>query len=227
MRRLTYWWRVLRAGRPAIWAATGTIITFVGGDLLLTFGWGRKHLLLLLLLLPVIVLADVLQGAYREDQRRELEHEADLAKLRAEHQAELTRALAAASRAAEIGRVDPADWVTYGEYAPPDTLMFILRHQHDNSGAVLAFSGFRCAVTDPGGIRTEAADRNISIMHPMIVARYHPAFFPAAPRMRNGTYRFIWEGLDNKGIWHRIKQSTYEVTGVPAQETLANHPGQA
>jgi hypothetical protein len=130
MRRIKYWWHVMRAGRPGVWAAVGAILAVVGGDLLLTGEWGLKHRPWGLVLLPVTVLAVVAEGAYRESERvkREhkddlaklcAEHEADLAELRAGHQAELTRALAAhiVPKSDEV-RVDPADWIARGEYTP-------------------------------------------------------------------------------------------------------------
>jgi hypothetical protein len=30
--------------------------------------------------------------------------------------------------------------------------------------------------------------------------------------VRSGVYRFVWEGQDAKGVWHKITEVRYEVT---------------
>jgi hypothetical protein len=42
--------------------------------------------------------------------------------------------------------------------------------------------------------------------------------------VRNGIYRFTWHGLDRKGNWQKIKEGTFEVTGVPDEDAQADTP---
>ncbi len=100
--------------------------------------------------------------------------------------------------------IDPADWEATCNETPDHSLVFLLRHRVDNPGAILAFSVFRCIVTDSGGVTTTATGTQLFY-------QYHPAFFPGRPPVRSGLYRFAWEGLDDKGAWRRITEGEYEV----------------
>lgn len=104
---------------------------------------------------------------------------------------------------------DPADWVVSCDESPDHTtLVFNLRHRFDNPGAIHTFSEFKCGVTDPNGVHTESVGHSL-------FRQYHPAFFPAAPPIRNGKYRFIWAGRDAKGAWQQLAEGAYEVIGLP------------
>jgi len=166
----------------------------------------------------------ILGGSYQESRALERDregkltalrndHRAEVAELRAEHQAAMNAALTAAVAAQAGGSAspDPADWNAYVDYYPPGTLMFNLRHRLGNLEAVFALSAVQCAVTDPDGVRTEAEDRNIGNMKGLLTVRYTPSNFPGASPVRSGTYRFVWTGQDAKGIWHEITRGSYEV----------------
>ena len=43
---------------------------------------------------------------------------------------------------------------------------------------------------------------------------YTPYYFKGAPLPIDGTYRLVWDGLDSKGTWHRIKAGTVEIEYV-------------
>jgi hypothetical protein len=214
----------MRAGYRTVPAIVSYVTLIVGGSVALTFPWGRKHLLwgIAVLLLAVVVV--ILAGSYQESLHLEQQNENEMATLRGqyesmlaaqrdEHQSAMNAALTAAVAARADGTVkpDPADWNAHGDYYPPSSLMFTLRHRLDNLAAVFAFSAVQCAVTDPDGVRTEAEDRNISNMRGRLMVQYIPSFFPGAPPVRDGTYRFVWTGQDAKGIWHEITRGSYEV----------------
>jgi len=205
---LQHWWRIVRAGYQAPVALASFIVLVVGGSVLLAIPWGHKHLLwgISALLAGVIVL--ILVGSYRESVSLAEKHEKELGRLRAEHQAELNKALVAALPAGGAA-VSPDDWDAYCDFSPPDSLMFNLRHRYDNPAARLEFSELRCEVTDPSRVRTVATGT-------AIYYQYHPYYFPGAPPVRNGTYRFTWHGLDRKGNWQKIKDGSCEVTGATA-----------
>jgi hypothetical protein len=108
-----------------------------------------------------------------------------------------------------VATVDPADWIaTYDETEDHRNLLFMLRHRFDNLGAIRAFSESRCTVTDPGGVTTTATGTQL-------IYQYIPYYFPGAPPVRSGTYRFAWEGRDAKGPWREITQGSHQIQ-VPA-----------
>jgi cell division protein FtsL len=229
--RIEHWRRVMRAGYRTIPAILTYITLAVGGSIAAVFPWGRRHLLWVIVIVLAAVIVVIVGGSYRESRTLEKNHKdeqsalrdahrAELARLQAEHQTELNAALTAAVAARAGGSVspDPADWNAYCDYYPPAILTFNLRHRLNNAGAVQAFSEFRCAVTDPGGVQTEAPDRSINLSPRgwWLSAHYNPAAFPGAPPVRSGTYHFIWTGQDAKGIWHEITRGTYEVVGSAA-----------
>jgi hypothetical protein len=164
------------------------------------------------------IIVIILEGSYKESRGLAARHEDALGKLRTAHQVQLNEALTAAASAHADSRPDPADWDTRCDFTPPGTLMFTLRHRLNNLGAVFAFSDFRCAVSNPEGVLAEATDQNVWVTRTVITARYAPAFFPGASPVRNGIYRYAWDGMDAKGTWHRIAEGTYEVAGAPAPE---------
>jgi hypothetical protein len=108
-----------------------------------------------------------------------------------------------------VSTPDPAEWIAECDESEDHHLLFKLRHRFENPGAIMALGEKRCTVTDPGGIRTEWTGR-------AFVVSYHQATFSGAPPVRNGRYRFTWEGRDAKGAWHWIAMGTYGVTGLPA-----------
>lgn len=82
-------------------------------------------------------------------------------------------------------------------------LTFMLMHRF-TPAAVVAFLKFRCTVTDPAGVTSTAVGT-------YLFYDYEPAYFPGAPSVRSGIYRFTWEGMDQKAVWREIAHSTYEV----------------
>jgi hypothetical protein len=100
--------------------------------------------------------------------------------------------------------IDPALWKTrVDESGDHKSMGFQLEHRFSERLTVTTFTRLRVTVTDPGNITTSADG-------PGRVYQY-PAGFPDAPPVRSGTYRFKWEGRDDKGAWHEIIRGTHEV----------------
>ena len=112
---------------------------------------------------------------------------------------------------------DPADWIAGWDETEDHNLVFTLRHRFDNLAAIMAFGAYRCTVTDPGGVTTTASGAGR-------IYQYHPYSFPGAPPVRSGTYRFVWEGQDGKGVWYEIVRGTHDVNMPPLLVRLKEPP---
>jgi hypothetical protein len=101
--------------------------------------------------------------------------------------------------------VDSAEWIATCDESGGEnnTLVFNLRHRF-NPAEILNFGELRCTVTDPDQIETTATDR----AQPYL---YIDSYFPGAPPVRPGLYRFMWQGRNSKGAWVDIKSGEYLV----------------
>jgi hypothetical protein len=114
------------------------------------------------------------------------------------------RGPAESARPIGLAEPDPADWIAGCDETEDHLLLFTLRHRFENPGAIMALGEKRCTVTDPAGVTTAATGTQLFY-------QYVPHFFPGAPHVRSGVYRFTWEGRDAKGAWHEITRGSYEV----------------
>jgi hypothetical protein len=100
--------------------------------------------------------------------------------------------------------VDPALWKTRVDESGDHTSMgFQLEYRLSDRLTVTKFTRLRVTVIDPGDITTSA--EGLGRIYE------YPREFPDAPPIRSGTYRFKWEGRDDKGGWRDITRGTHEV----------------
>jgi hypothetical protein len=67
--RVRYAWRITRAGLPGFWVGISTATIVIGGNVLLAFTWGVKHLLLGIAIALAIIVLVVIEGSYRVSRR--------------------------------------------------------------------------------------------------------------------------------------------------------------
>jgi hypothetical protein len=125
--------------------------------------------------------------------------------------------------------VDSAEWIATCDESGGEnnTLVFNLRHRF-NPAEILNFGELRCTVTDPDQIETTATNR----AQPYL---YIDSYFPGAPPVRPGLYRFRWQGRNSKGAWVDITSGEHEVKAPPKtglevvidDEKLTPFPGMA
>jgi hypothetical protein len=116
-------------------------------------------------------------------------------------------------------QAEESEWVAYCD-PPGDALVFVLRHAHDNAGAVLAFGDFECTVNEPSGGPPLFATGH-SIWHPRAswcTAQYDPAYFEGAPPLASGMYKYRWRGMDDKGRWQLLASGEC-VVSLPKTKT--------
>jgi hypothetical protein len=102
--------------------------------------------------------------------------------------------------------INQAEWEALCNPSGP-VMAFQLHRRFGDRGAYRDFNAFRCIVTDPDGITTEADGLGI--------IRQYPAEFPEAPAVRQGTYRSEWKGRASDGSWVDITSGECEVKAPP------------
>lgn len=189
MRRFAYWWRVMRAGSPAVWSIVGAILVFVGGSLILTTDWALKHRVWGIILVAAAILVAILEGSYREIRRLEQdhrnkiiglrsEHEADLARLRVEHLAELTQRQAAEKELAESRR--PEGRPLEARYDQSSRYQYSIGTITEHRVGILNPVGNPSAT----GVRLEWTD--MSPRPRVLNERFEPQIPSAVPRLTGG-----------------------------------------
>jgi hypothetical protein len=68
-------WRVILAGFPGLWSAIGAATILVGGNVLLAFTWGSRHLFVGIAIALAVLVLVVIAGSYRESRRARLASE--------------------------------------------------------------------------------------------------------------------------------------------------------